>query len=921
MFRHQLTAVALAVAMTAPAGMVSQAWSQVAAEQQHQAILLAATEQQVSNDELLKRAADEYNGKMYEEAQATLQQINPEELGAEQRKSVDQMMADVSAAAEQRKSARAAFERGQEALQNDKPAEAMALFREAEQSKFADEGTRQKAREQMAVAEAQVKQKAGDLKSLYNSAVADYKAGNYTDARGKFEQLQAANFKAALFQKSPRDYLRDIDKKAPVVVEAPRAEAPRAEAPVAEADPGSVTSVNAEPAPAPEVAGAGDARGAYKLAREQYRKGDWIAARENFNRAIEQGFKAGAFEDSPEKYLARMDAKEQRDAERAARDLARMKEAEQPVEQPQAAVEPAPVEAPAETPAPQPGPVAEPPMAAQEPAPAPVETPVAEATEPEAPVVENVVAAPIADPGPSAAQLKREARDAYQSARDQYRSGDWINARENFVRAQELGYRAGLFEDSPAKYLARMDKKEQADAARAIREAREMNAREEQARLDQETADRLERERAERQAMAETPVAETPAEEPAPAPAERPMAEQPAPVVEPAVPAPAPVAQTPAEEPSPGPAEAPAVAGSPDASLEATARTQEIRRQANAFEARRLVTQAQQAAEKNNYAEALDLYTRAQNLDPANEQARAGVNQMMVLSGRLPTPSPTLSRIEAETRAQRGYIDYSFNSALARAEEATAANDFNAAVAALESARVAATTNPGVFTREEINAFNTRLRDAQARLDARQRDFQTITEAERIAESDRIAKANQAAEERQRRATVASLIRNSRQLVAETKYNEALGVLDQILVLDPGNDYAIGVKPLVEDRALIAEQRRYREDFDRQLTKQLNAAEEKKIPYDDILRYPLNWPDIVEVRDESVRLEQGVDETDQAVQAQLDRQLPEVRFDAVGFSDVIDFLRDVSGANIFVNWRALEQAGVDKNARVSARLR
>ena len=34
----------------------------------------------------------------------------------------------------------------------------------------------------------------------------------------------------------------------------------------------------------------------------------------------------------------------------------------------------------------------------------------------------------------------------------------------------------------------------------------------------------------------------------------------------------------------------------------------------------------------------------------------------------------------------------------------------------------------------------------------------------------------------------------------------------------------------------------------------------------------------------------------------------------------IDFLRDVTKANIFVNWKALEAAGIDKNAPVTLRL-
>jgi hypothetical protein len=58
-----------------------------------------------------------------------------------------------------------------------------------------------------------------------------------------------------------------------------------------------------------------------------------------------------------------------------------------------------------------------------------------------------------------------------------------------------------------------------------------------------------------------------------------------------------------------------------------------------------------------------------------------------------------------------------------------------------------------------------------------------------------------------------------------------------------------------------------------------------------------------------------------ALPPKLDRRLPEINFAGQGFADVIDFLRDVSGANIFVDWRALQKAGIQNDAPVTARLK
>ena len=63
------------------------------------------------------------------------------------------------------------------------------------------------------------------------------------------------------------------------------------------------------------------------------------------------------------------------------------------------------------------------------------------------------------------------------------------------------------------------------------------------------------------------------------------------------------------------------------------------------------------------------------------------------------------------------------------------------------------------------------------------------------------------------------------------------------------------------------------------------------------------------------------EQADRQIADRLEKRLPEIRFSNTAFQDAIDFLRDVSGADISVNWAALEKAGIDRNAPVTTRLK
>ncbi len=358
-----------------------------------------------------------------------------------------------------------------------------------------------------------------------------------------------------------------------------------------------------------------------------------------------------------------------------------------------------------------------------------------------------------------------------------------------------------------------------------------------------------------------------------------------------------------------------------DRDLEATAGVDKIRKGVMAYQSRLLVEKAQQAQKENRLADAYVLYRDALAADPANEAARRGANDMNVLV-RGGSDANLIERETQNIKTVQQIVRYQFDQSITEAQDAIAKKDFTKAQAAIDRARVASESRPDVWPTADLTNFNSTI--AKTQLAANRSKEETtkqdnLTEAQRLAEEARLRE-NQEISERRR--TVIQLVKTSQQLTREAQYKRAQGVINQILTLDPTNDYAVGVRQLVADQVIIAEQREIRERFTDQYQRQLNAAEERKIPYLEVMRYPDNWPDIADVRDREVAAERGgKGGIDLQMQAILDKRLQELRFDGIALSDVVDFLRDVSGANIAVNWKTIEAAGVEKTAPVSVRLR
>lgn len=802
----------------------------------------------------LKLAMSQYDSKEYEEAQATLSAIKAEDLSSSDKSSYDRLMDRVTKAVDGRKASRAAYEQGEALLADNKLAAAVSKYEEAD-SKWADKATHTKALEQINLAEQRQRSLAAADKAEYAEAVELYKKGDIDGAKAKFQELADHGYTAGLFQRDPSGYLKDIAAKQGMPA-TPAAEAPKA--PAADAKENDPTG--------------GDY---YKQGVQQFRDKEYAAAQKSFQAADQAGYKAGWFEKSPAEYLKLIDAQ--------------MASAAKPAEPTPEAPKAAAVETPAK-PATGEDKAAVSSVGEQayaqgvkeykagdwdaaeksfqiavdagykpsgwfEDAPEKylkrITTKRMEAAADAAATTRRAAAQAESD---AASAQKAEASKEYGEGRSLYNSGDWIEARKHLVKSVELGYKAGFLETSPEDYLAKMDKKEQADAAKTAELA---------AKADADAKAKAEADAAMAKAAAPKPAGEA--------------AAVPAPVT--------PVPATPANPPAP------------------------------AMSAADLVTQAKAAVAAGDNAKAADLYARALIMDPNNADAKAGQAD---LARAMPAQaSPLMTEVERTIQAKRQVVNYNFDVAIQASRDAIKRGDFAAAASSLEAARAARNTDPTIFTPAEMSRFDTEVTQVQSDLDAARAAKEAADReaaAKRMGDETAI-RARAANEERER--TVSALIARARTLIAETKYQEALNVIDQILAIDPTNQYALAARPLVEDKAVVMQQRRYKEEYDKNISKQMNRAQEIQIPYDDLLRFPENWPDISELRDADAARRKGETQQDQATQAILDKQIAELRFEGTAFGDVIETLKDVTNANIQVEWTVLEAAGIDKTTPVN----
>ncbi|MDA0297047.1 MAG: hypothetical protein O3A31_13895, partial [Planctomycetota bacterium] len=411
-------------------------------------------------------------------------------------------------------------------------------------------------------------------------------------------------------------------------------------------------------------------------------------------------------------------------------------------------------------------------------------------------------------------------------------------------------------------------------------------------------------------AMQETPAEPTPAEPTAdPAPVDDPApADEPAAAEEPAAFDP-PAADPPSADDAMG-AGGPAI--TPPASTPAAG-------------LKDAVESAQNAMSSANWRQAIDAWTSVLAIDPGNTEAIAGLKHAQAMLDQ----ASTIDNVQEDFSLRRERLKVQFQDDMVRSNSSYDEGDYRKARENAVTARLRVDRDRGGLPADQyasmLKQIDTMLDRVAAaeQLESLAKDEAKRDQARSAADSERRK------EQADRQRTINESLQRVRQLQMELKYDEAIQVLDTVLFIDPNNPAANALRDVIRTSSIYREysQTLRRRDYAFSHFTQENLA--ATIPpstnlsgpgprsTSGLMAYPEDWPQLSIRRDAAA----GFRETEENRRAMstLGKTVA-VNFKNNSLDQVFAYMKNVTGLEIYPDWKALDLIGIRPDTEVDLEL-
>jgi len=320
---------------------------------------------------------------------------------------------------------------------------------------------------------------------------------------------------------------------------------------------------------------------------------------------------------------------------------------------------------------------------------------------------------------------------------------------------------------------------------------------------------------------------------------------------------------------------------------------------------------------------ALIAFEKALALDNENKEAKDLRDQCKVAI-ELKKRTDIIDRTRARRRIQKQIADLQFDKAMDRALRllaiATAASDYDSAGEQIQVARDLLKTNESLYSIEELRDKRKAITEREAQLVAQR----TAWEEEQAEEKRKqLEEAQRKREERirlEKKRKLETLVDRARELISRNKYKQADEELTRIIAIDPDHVWALTQKETLTNFIVLMDEKQILKDDMYQTQQALVDVRRSEIPWWELLRYPSDWKELTLRRKRYAVGATAESEADRETRHRLRQKLPKLDFPNVPLELVVQFLREVSGVSIYVNWRALQVASVDKTTEVNVHL-
>jgi type II secretory pathway component GspD/PulD (secretin)/tetratricopeptide (TPR) repeat protein len=341
--------------------------------------------------------------------------------------------------------------------------------------------------------------------------------------------------------------------------------------------------------------------------------------------------------------------------------------------------------------------------------------------------------------------------------------------------------------------------------------------------------------------------------------------------------------------------------------------------------AQKAASDARVAMSKSQWENAVAAWNRVLADAPGDAEAKAGLAKAQAAMDQ----ASTIQGVQDDLNLRRQQSLIEFNADLTRADAQIDAGDYDGAQRTALTAKVRLDRNRGIlplpaYTEmgQRVETMLERISDAKINAELLQQELKRTQARTAASQEQRIEAANR---ERQIRENIIRV----RQLQLELKYDEALQILEQILFMDPLNPAALALRDVIHTSNIymgitdLNRQRAYAyEEFSVQAARSMvpprvNTMGPGPKSTNGVVTYPEDWPQL-----SSKRLgASGYNESpaNQMVQGQMQNPVS-VNFNRNSLGQVINYMKTVTGAEIYADWKSLNTIGIRTDDEVTLEL-